>query len=309
MNVYDSVVDTVGNTPLIRLRRVTEGLKATVLVKQESRNPLGSVKDRIAVSMLKTAEKDGRIRPGDTIIEPTSGNTGVGLAFVGAAKGYHVILCMPDSMSQERRKLLKALGAELILTPGSQGMPGAISAAEKLLDETPGAFMASQFDNPANPNAHYENTGPEILRDTDGRVDVFVAGVGTGGTVTGTGRALKEANADIRVVAVEPDTSPVLSGGSAGPHKIQGIGAGFVPENCDRSIIDEVIQVSSEEAGAMARALATKEGILCGISAGGNVAAAIQLAKREENAGKTIVTVICDTGERYLSTWLYEEEG
>lgn len=309
MNVYDSVVDTVGNTPLIRLRRVTEGLKATVLVKQESRNPLGSVKDRIAVSMLKTAEKDGRIRPGDTIIEPTSGNTGVGLAFVGAAKGYHVILCMPDSMSQERRKLLKALGAELILTPGSQGMPGAISAAEKLLDETPGAFMASQFDNPANPNAHYENTGPEILRDTDGRVDVFVAGVGTGGTVTGTGRALKEANADIRVVAVEPDTSPVLSGGSAGPHKIQGIGAGFVPENCDRSIIDEVIQVSSEEAGAMARALATKEGILCGISAGGNVAAAIQLAKREENEGKTIVTVICDTGERYLSTWLYEEEG
>ncbi len=306
MGMYSDVTKSVGNTPLIRLNKVTAGAGAIVAVKQESRNPLGSVKDRIGVAMIDAAERDGLLGPGAVIVEPTSGNTGVALAFVSAARGYRLILTMPESMSLERRRLLQILGAELVLTPGERGMPGAIEKAEELVSATPGAFMPQQFRNPANPAIHSATTAEEIWRDTDGRVGVFVAGVGTGGTLTGVGSALKERNADVKVVAVEPDTSPVLSGGQPGPHKIQGIGAGFVPEVLRRDLIDEVITVSSEEAGTMSRRLAAEEGILCGISAGGNVWAALQLAKRPENAGKLIVTVICDTGERYLSTWLFE---
>jgi cysteine synthase A len=307
MKVYESIVDSVGRTPLVRIQRVLDGAKGRVLVKMESRNPLGSVKDRIAVAMINDAEKEGKIQPGATLIEPTSGNTGIGLAFVAAAKGYKLVLTMPESMSIERRKLLAILGAKLVLTPASEGMPGAISKAEELARETPNSFMPSQFTNAANPSAHYHGTGPEIWRDTEGEVDIFVAGVGTGGTITGVGRYLKERNPEIQVIAVEPDGSPVLSGGNSGPHKIQGIGAGFIPEVLDQDLLDDVITISSDEAGAMARRLAREEGILCGISAGGNVAAAIRLAKLPENAGKTIVTVICDTGERYLSTWLFED--
>jgi cysteine synthase A len=305
MKVYESIVDSVGRTPLVRIQRVLDGAKAKVLVKMESRNPLGSVKDRIAVAMVDDAEKQGKIQPGATLVEPTSGNTGIGLAFVAAAKGYKLVLTMPESMSIERRRLLAILGADVVLTPAGDGMPGAIKKAEELVKETPNSFMPSQFTNDANPNAHYHGTGPEIWRDTEGEVDIFVAGVGTGGTITGVGRYLKERNPEIQVIAVEPDGSPVLSGGSPGPHKIQGIGAGFIPEVLDQDLLDDVITLSSDEAGAMARRLAREEGILCGISAGGNVAAAIRLAKLPENAGKTIVTVICDTGERYLSTWLF----
>jgi cysteine synthase A len=305
MKVYESIVDSVGRTPLVRIQRVLDGAKAKVLVKMESRNPLGSVKDRIAVAMVDDAEKQGKIQPGATLVEPTSGNTGIGLAFVAAAKGYKLVLTMPESMSIERRRLLAILGADVVLTPAGDGMPGAIKKAEELVRETPNSFMPSQFTNAANPSAHYHGTGPEIWRDTEGEVDIFVAGVGTGGTITGVGRYLKERNPEIQVIAVEPDGSPVLSGGSPGPHKIQGIGAGFIPEVLDQDLLDDVITLSSDEAGAMARRLAREEGILCGISAGGNVAAAIRLAKLPENAGKTIVTVICDTGERYLSTWLF----
>jgi len=307
MKIYDNITQTVGGTPLIRLNRLTEGLKATVAVKLESRNPLGSVKDRIAVAMIEAAEKSGELKPGATIVEPTSGNTGIGLAFTAAAKGYKLILTMPETMSIERRKLLAALGAELILTPGAAGMPGAIKKAEELVGTLSNAYMPQQFDNAANPEIHRKTTAVEIWDDTDGKVDLFVAGVGTGGTLSGVGSALKKRKPSVRVVAVEPADSPVISGGKPGPHKIQGIGAGFIPTNLDTKLVDEVILISAADAGATARRLAKEEGILCGISAGGNVWAALQLAKRPENEGKLIVTVICDTGERYLSTWLFDE--
>ena len=307
MKIYENITQTVGGTPLVKLNHLSEGLKATVLVKMESHNPLGSVKDRIGIAMIEAAEKNGDLEPGATIVEPTSGNTGIALAFAAAAKGYKLILTMPETMSMERRKLLAALGAELILTPGGEGMPGAIKKAEELVGEIPNALMPQQFDNAANPEIHRKTTAVEIWDDTDGAVDVFVAGVGTGGTLSGVGSALKERKPDVKVIAVEPSASPVISGGEPGPHKIQGIGAGFIPTNLDTGLIDEVVQISSADAGATARRLAKEEGILCGISAGGNVWAALELAKRPENEGKTIVTVICDTGERYLSTWLFDE--
>jgi len=307
MKIYNSITQTVGSTPLVKLNRLTEGLKAAVAVKLESRNPLGSVKDRIAVAMVEAAEKSGELKPGATIIEPTSGNTGIGLAFTAAAKGYKLILTMPETMSMERRKLLAALGAELILTPGAEGMPGAIRKAEELVGTLSNAYMPQQFDNAANPAIHSATTAVEIWDDTDGQVDLFVAGVGTGGTLSGVGGELKRRKPSVKVVAVEPADSPVISGGKPGPHKIQGIGAGFIPTNLDTKILDEVIMISSDDAGRTARRLAKEEGILCGISAGGNVWAALELAKRPENEGKLIVTVICDTGERYLSTWLFDE--
>lgn len=309
MKVFDNVTQTVGGTPLIKLNRIAGGLKATVLVKMESRNPLSSVKDRIGIAMIEAAEKSGDLQPGATIVEPTSGNTGIALAFTAAAKGYKLILTMPETMSMERRRLLDVLGAELILTPGEDGMPGAIKKAEELVGQLPGAFIPQQFDNAANPDIHRKTTAVEIWDDTDGTVDVFVAGVGTGGTLSGVGSALKERKPEVQVVAVEPVESPVISGGEPGSHKIQGIGAGFIPTNLDKSIVDDVILIHSADAGGTARRLAREEGILCGISAGGNVWAALELAKRPENAGKTIVTVICDTGERYLSTWLFEQAG
>jgi cysteine synthase A len=307
MKIYDSVTQTIGGTPLVRLSRLTAGLKAAVAVKMESRNPLGSVKDRIGIAMIEAAEKNGDLKPGSTIVEPTSGNTGIALAFAAAAKGYKLILTMPETMSIERRKLLAALGAEVILTPGAEGMPGAIKKAEALVGTLSNAYMPQQFDNAANPEIHRQTTAVEIWDDTDGKVDFFVAGVGTGGTLTGVGSVLKKKNPGVKVVAVEPADSPVISGGKPGPHKIQGIGAGFIPTNLDTRLVDEVIQISSADAGITARRLAKEEGILCGISAGGNVWAAIQLAKRPENEGKLIVTVICDSGERYLSTWLFDE--
>ncbi len=307
MKIYDNITQTVGRTPLVKLNSLTEGLKATVLVKMESHNPLSSVKDRIGIAMIEAAEKAGDLEPGATLVEPTSGNTGIGLAFAAAAKGYKLILTMPETMSMERRKLLAALGAELILTPGPDGMPGAIKKAEELVGEIPNAMMPQQFDNAANPEAHRKTTAVEIWDDTDGVVDFFVAGVGTGGTLTGVGSVLKERKADVQVVAVEPSASPVISGGEPGPHRIQGIGAGFIPVNLDTKLVDEVIQIRGDDAGKTARRLAKEEGILCGISSGGNVWAALELAKRPENEGKTIVTIICDTGERYLSTWLFEE--
>ncbi|MEI6891267.1 MAG: cysteine synthase A [Pontiella sp.] len=306
MPIYDDITKTVGNTPLVKLNRISEGLPATVVVKMESQNPLASVKDRIGVAMIEDAEAKGLIKPGATLVEPTSGNTGIALAFTAAAKGYKLILTMPESMSIERRRLLKVLGAELVLTPAENGMPGAISTAEKIVKENPEAIMLQQFDNPANPNIHRTTTAEEIWADTDGAVDIFVAGVGTGGTLTGVGSVLKERKPETKIVAVEPVQSPVISGGKPGPHKIQGIGAGFIPNNLDTDLIDEIITIDGADAGIMARRLAKEEGILCGISAGGNVHAAIQLAKKPENAGKLIVTVICDTGERYLSTWLFE---
>ncbi len=307
MNIYENITQTIGGTPLVKLNRLNEGLKATVLVKMESHNPLSSVKDRIGIAMIEAAEKAGDLAPGATIVEPTSGNTGIALAFAAAAKGYKLILTMPETMSMERRKLLAALGAELILTPGGDGMPGAIKKAEELVGKIPNAMMPQQFDNAANPDIHRKTTAVEIWDDTDGIVDFFVAGVGTGGTLTGVGSALKERKADVQVVAVEPTASPVISGGEPGSHRIQGIGAGFIPTNLDTDLVDEVIQISGDDAGEIARRLAKEEGILCGISSGGNVWAALELAKRPENEGKTIVTIICDTGERYLSTWLFEE--
>ncbi len=307
MPIYNNITETVGNTPLVKLNRITEGLNATVAVKLESRNPLASVKDRIGVAMIEAAEKNGQIKPGSTLVEPTSGNTGIALAFVAAAKGYKLILTMPESMSIERRRLLQVLGAELVLTPAEKGMPGAIAAAESLVEKNPDAIMLQQFENPANPEIHRTSTAEEIWKDTDGKIDIFVAGVGTGGTLTGVASAIKAKKPELKAVAVEPDKSPVISGGNPGAHKIQGIGAGFIPKNLDTSLIDEVFQIDGDDAGAMSRRLAKEEGILCGISAGGNVHAAVELAKRPENAGKLIVTVICDTGERYLSTWLFEE--
>jgi cysteine synthase A len=305
MPIYEDITKVVGQTPLIRLQKISLNTKASILVKLESNNPLGSVKDRIGVAMIEAAEKQGRIGPGATLVEPTSGNTGIALAFAAAAKGYRLILTMPESMSIERRRLLEVFGAQLVLTPAAEGMSGAIQRAETLLREHPGAVMLQQFENPANPAIHSATTAEELWADTEGKIDLFVAGVGTGGTLSGVGRVLKQRNADVKIVAVEPEASPVLSGGAPGAHKIQGIGAGFVPKNLEREWVDEVLLVSDSNAGDMARKLAREEGILCGISSGANVWAALQLAKRPEYAGKQIITIICDTGERYLSTWLF----
>lgn len=307
MPVYSDITKTVGHTPMVILNRITKGMPGNVAVKLESRNPLYSVKDRIGVAMIEAAEAKGLIKPDTKLVEPTSGNTGIALAFTAAAKGLKLVLTMPESMSLERRRLLKVLGAELVLTPAEKGMPGAIAAAEQLVAETPNAIMLQQFENPANPAVHKSTTAEEIWEDTDGAVDIFVAGVGTGGTITGVASALKPRKESLKAVAVEPITSPVISGGQPGPHKIQGIGAGFIPGNLDTELVDEVMQIDHEQAGEMARQLAKEEGILCGISAGGNVYAAVEQAKRPENEGKLIVTIVCDTGERYLSTWLFEE--
>ncbi len=296
------ITTTIGNTPLLSLTNILIPNGVTILAKQESRNPLGSVKDRIALAMIEAAERDGCITKTTTIIEPTSGNTGIGLAFVCAARGLHLILTMPDSMSIERRQLLGHLGAELVLTPAAEGMKGAIGAAESLLKTTEDSFMPNQFTNPANPEIHRRTTAEEIWKATGGRLDVFVAGVGTGGTITGVSEVLKERLSHLKSVAVEPADSPVLSGGKPGPHKIQGIGAGFIPTIVNRSVIDEVVQVTNEEAFSTARNLAIKEGILCGISSGAAVAACLKIAEKSENKGLTIVTVLPDTGERYLST-------
>lgn len=305
--IANSALDLVGNTPMVELSRLGReaGAVARVVAKVELFNPAGSVKDRIALAMVEEAEARGTIRPGTTIIEPTSGNTGVGLALVSALKGYKLILTMPETMSVERQRLVAAYGAQVVLTPGAEGMKGAIARAEALLAEIPGSVMLQQFENPANPERHYRTTAEEIWRDTDGTADLFVAGVGTGGTVSGTGRRLKELNPGMEVVAVEPAASPVLSGGAPGPHRIQGIGAGFVPRNYDAAVVDLVIPVGDDEAIGTARLLAAHEGLLVGISSGAAAYAALQLAKREENRGKTIVVLLPDTGERYLSTLLY----
>ena len=305
--VYTSLTQLIGRTPLLKVRGF-EGQKAEILLKLEFFNPGGSVKDRIALAMIEDAEKKGTLKPGATIIEPTSGNTGVGLAWVGTAKGYKVVLTMPETMSQERRSLLKALGANLVLTPGAEGMKGAIAKAEALRESTPGAVILGQFVNPANPAAHERTTGEEIWADTDGAVDIFVAGVGTGGTVSGTGKALKKHKPEVQVIAVEPESSAVLSTGVAGKHKIQGIGAGFVPQTYDAAVVDRVLPVSDDDAIAASRSLAAKEGLLVGISSGAAFAAALSLSRLPENEGKTIVALLPDTGERYLSTVLYDTE-
>ncbi|MCF8078593.1 MAG: cysteine synthase A [Desulfobacterales bacterium] len=308
MRIFSDVVETIGKTPLVRLNRMAEGLKAEVLAKLEFFNPVGSVKDRIAGAMIRAAESEGKIGPETRIVEPTSGNTGIALAFICAARGYRLTLTMPETMSEERKKLLRHLGAEMILTPGDDGMKGAIAAAERILAEDRNAFMPNQFANPANPRVHRETTAQEIWNDTEGTVDIFVAGVGTGGTLTGVGQFLKEKKPESRIIAVEPAGSPVLSGGAPGKHKIQGIGAGFVPEVLDRSIIDEVITVENDDAFEIARRLADKEGLLCGISSGAAAWAALTVARRPESANKRIVTVLASTGERYISTDLFKKE-
>jgi cysteine synthase len=303
--IYDNLTETIGNTPLVRINKLNVG-QADVLGKMEFFNPCGSIKDRIGLAMIEDAEKQGRLNRHTVLVEPTSGNTGIGLALICAVRGYKLILVMPESMSIERRKLLKALGAEIVLTPASAGMSGAVAKAQELVSNTGNMIMLQQFDNPANPDIHRRTTAEEIWRDTDGKVDIFVAGVGTGGTITGVGQVLKKYKPSVKIVAVEPADSAVLSGGPPGPHKIQGIGAGFVPKVLDRSVIDEIICVKNEDAIETARQLAAKEGILAGISSGANVFAAVGLSKRTKNNGKTIVTIICDTGERYISTELFQ---
>ena len=305
MKISNSILELVGRTPMVRLNRMTEGLNCEIIVKLESQNPAGSVKDRIGFAMIEDAEKRGLINRETVIIEPTSGNTGVGLAFVCAAKGYQLKIVMPDSVSVERRMIVQAYGGEVILTPGKEGMKGAIAKAEELKSSIPGSFIPMQFNNPANPEIHRKTTALEIWEDTDGKVDIFVAGAGTGGTITGVSEVIKAMKPSFYSVVVEPADSPVLSGGTAGPHKIQGIGAGFIPQVLNTACYDEIIQVSAADAFETARKLASMEGIFCGISAGGNVFAALQMAKRDENKGKMIVTIICDTGERYLSTPLF----
>ena len=309
MTVYKAISDLIGNTPLVELTHIEEkeGLDSRVVAKVEFFNPAGSVKDRIAQKMIEDAEKAGKIKPGATLIEPTSGNTGIGIASVAAAKGYKAIMTMPETMSVERRNLLKAYGAKVVLTDGKTGMKGAIAKAKELAATIPNSFIPSQFENPSNPQAHYESTGPEIWKDTEGKVDIFVAGVGTGGTVSGTGKYLKDQNPNVKVIAVEPATSPVLSQGYAGPHGIQGIGAGFVPNTLDTSVYDEVFTVTNEQAYETGRLIAHNEGMLVGISSGAATYAAIQIAKRPENKGKTIVVLLPDTGERYLSTPMFAE--
>ncbi|MGD6810043.1 MAG: cysteine synthase A [Candidatus Bathyarchaeia archaeon] len=305
--IYNNALETIGKTPLIKINRLTEDLNATVLGKLEARNPGGSIKDRICNAMIEDAEKQGLIKPGATIIEPTSGNTGIGLAMVAAVKGYKLILTMPETMSIERRKLLKAYGAQLVLTPGAEGMDGAIKKAEQLHKTIPDSFMPQQFKNLSNPKVHRETTGPEIWADTEGKVDIVVAGVGTGGTITGIAQYIKPLKAGFKAVAVEPASSPVLSGGNKGPHKIQGIGAGFIPDVLKLDLVDEVFKVQDDDAFKMARLLAQKEGLLVGISSGAAMFAAIEIAKRPENKDKTIVAILPDTGERYLSTELFQE--
>jgi cysteine synthase A len=305
--IYNDITETVGNTPLVRLNRIAAGSKAKVLVKMESFNPLSSVKDRIGVAMIDDAERKGRLKKDSVIIEPTSGNTGIALAFVAAARGYRLILTMPETMSVERRQLLSIFGAELVLTPGSEGMRGAVKKAEELAGTTPNAVILQQFSNPANPEIHRKTTAEELWKDTDGAIDILVAGVGTGGTITGVAEVLKKRKKTFKAIAVEPDASPVLSGGAPGPHKIQGIGAGFFPQVLNMESIDEVIRVRDEDAGVIARAMARKEGILAGISGGAAVWAALKVSERKENSGKVIVVVLPDTGERYLSTWLFQD--
>ena len=306
--IFDSAEQLIGRTPLLRVRHIeaAEGMKAKLLLKLEGFNPGGSAKDRVGLAMINDAERRGLIKAGATIIEPTSGNTGIGLCVVAAARGYRAIIVMPDSMSMERRLLMRAYGAELVLTPGSLGMKGAIDKANELARDIPGSFIPGQFDNPANPDVHFLTTGPELYEDTDGNIDIFVAGVGTGGTITGAGRYLKEKRPDVKIVAVEPAASPLLSQGVAGPHGLQGIGANFVPAVLDRSVIDEIIPVTEEDAYAAGRQIGCREGVLVGISSGACLHAAIQLARREENAGKTIVAFMPDAGDRYLSTKMYE---
>ncbi len=306
--IANSIIELIGSTPLVRLNRITKGLGVEVVAKLESFNPCGSVKDRIGVSMIEDAEKRGLISRDTIIIEPTSGNTGIALAFVCAAKGYRLILTMPDTMSQERRQLLSAFGAELVLTPGGEGMTGAVKKAQELATATPNSFMPQQFNNPANPQVHRETTAEEIWHDTNGRADILVAGVGTGGTITGVADVIKKRKPTFKAVAVEPADSPVLSGGKPGPHKIQGIGAGFVPQVLRMDLVDEIIRVTNDDAGLMARRLAKEEGILAGISSGAAAWAALEVARRRDSAGKLIVVVLPDTGERYLSTWLFKEQ-
>ena len=305
--IYEDITKTIGNTPLVRINNLTKGFNATILAKLESFNPLSSLKDRIGVSMINTAEDEGLIKKDTVIIEPTSGNTGISLAFICAARGYRLILTMPETMSVERRQLLKIFGAELVLTEGSKGMTGAIEKAKELAANTKNSYVPQQFNNPANPEIHRKTTAEEIWADTGGSVDIFVAGVGTGGTITGVGEVLKKRKPSVRIVAVEPADSPVLSGGSPGPHKIQGIGAGFVPEILNPCVIDEIIKVSNEDAGIVARRIAREEGILAGISSGAAMWAAMEVAKRSESGKKNIVGVLPDTGERYLSTWLFQD--
>ena len=305
-NIKNSILETVGSTPLVRINQLNSG-RAEVLVKVESRNPGGSVKDRVGIAMVEDAEARGLIKPGACIVEPTSGNTGIGLAVAAAVKGYKLILTMPDTMSIERRKLLAAFGAKIELTPGADGMSGAIARAKEILAENPGSWMPQQFENPANPAAHYAATGPEIWNDCDGKIDLFVAGVGTGGTLSGVAKYLKEKSPAVQVVAVEPADSPLLSGGTAGPHKLQGIGANFIPATLDRSCVDQVIPVTDQDAGETARACAAREGILIGISGGAALYAGLTLSAKPENAGKRIVVLLPDSGERYLSSWLFAE--